>query len=104
MINVKELSDGKLEIEWDQNDPLESILNDWTEKDFQDFFAHCLSQDSGEFRKESGETGISEADEKDWEDFWYNSESEGKDFKQYFFAPENYGTWNPQEDDITKEN
>ena len=60
MINVKELSDGKLEIEWDQNDPLESILNDWTEKDFQDFFAYCLSQDSGEFRKESGETG-------DWE-------------------------------------
>ena len=60
MINVNELPDGKLEIEWDQNDPLESIFNDWTEKDFQDFFAYCLSQDSGEIRKESGETG-------DWE-------------------------------------
>ena len=60
MINVNELPDGKLQIEWDENDPLESILNDWTEKDFQDFFAYCLSQDSGEFRNESGETG-------DWE-------------------------------------
>ena len=60
MINVNELPDGKLQIEWDENDPLESIFNDWTEKDFQDFFAYCASKDSGEFRKESGETG-------DWE-------------------------------------
>jgi len=26
------------------------------------------------------------------EDF-YNSESEGKEFKDYFYAPEEYGTW-----------
>ena len=27
-----------------------------------------------------------------------NSESEGKDFKDYFYAPENYGTWKIQEE------
>ena len=71
MINVKELPDGKLEIEWDQNDPIESILNDWTEKDFQDFFAYCLSQDSGKLKEKFGETSnVYEATKEDWEDFW----------------------------------
>ena len=60
MINVNELPDGKLQIEWDENDPIESILNDWTEKDFQDFFAYRLSQDSGKSEEEFGEVG-------DWE-------------------------------------
>lgn len=34
MINVKEEDDGSLTISWDENDPIESILNDWTEEDF----------------------------------------------------------------------
>ena len=38
--------------------------------------------------KESGgedqESNISEATEEDWEDFWYNSESEGKDYDQRY--------------------
>ena len=34
MINVKEEDDGTLTISWDENDPQESILNTWTEKDF----------------------------------------------------------------------
>ena len=82
-MNVKELPDGKLEIEWDENDPIESILNNWTEEDFKIFFDECLRQDSAEFEKESGETGISEATQEDIEDFWYNELI--------------------QEDDITKE-
>ncbi|AIX17242.1 hypothetical protein Syn7803C76_19 [Synechococcus phage ACG-2014b] len=75
-MNVNELPDGKLQIEWDENDPIESILNTWTEEDFQNFFDECLRQDSGEFGEESKED-------------YYNSESEGKDYIQ--------------KDDITKE-
>ncbi len=37
-------------------------------------------EDSAESREESRETNITEADEKDWYDFWYESESEGKEF------------------------
>ena len=39
----------------------------------------------------------SDADKKDlYEGIWdkyYNSESEGKEFKEHFYAPEEYGTW-----------
>ena len=34
MIDVKEEDDGSLTINWDENDPVESILNTWTENDF----------------------------------------------------------------------
>ena len=30
------------------------------------------------------------------EENYYNSESEGKEFKDYFYSPENYGTWQTQ--------
>ena len=55
---------------------------------------------------------ITEGTEKDWEDFWYNSESEGKEYKDYderyeehihatyedykgspFYSPEQQGSW-----------
>ena len=42
----------------------------------------------------------SNADKKDlYEGIWdkyYNSESEGKEFKDHFYAPEEYGTWQTQ--------
>ena len=34
MIEVKENQDGSFDISWDENDPLESKFNTWTEKDF----------------------------------------------------------------------
>ena len=34
-------------------------------------------------------------------DKYYNSESEGKDFKDAFYAPENYGTWETQTQEET---
>jgi len=37
-------------------------------------------EDTAESREKSRETNITEADEKDWYDFWYESESEGKEF------------------------
>ena len=34
MIECKEEDDGSLTISWDENDPYEKFLNDWTEEDF----------------------------------------------------------------------
>lgn len=31
---VKEINPYEFEIDWDPNDPLESIMNEWTEADF----------------------------------------------------------------------
>ena len=35
------------------------------------------------------------------EETYYTSESEGKDFKDAFYAPENYGTWETQTQEET---
>jgi hypothetical protein len=34
MIEVTENLDGSMTIDWDPNDPVESIMNDWTAEDF----------------------------------------------------------------------
>ena len=36
MIEVHENEDGSFQIDWDPNDPVESIMNEWTEQDFID--------------------------------------------------------------------
>jgi hypothetical protein len=36
MINVKEEDNGSFTISWDENDPVERVLNTWTEQDFID--------------------------------------------------------------------
>jgi hypothetical protein len=33
-IKVEEREDGSFDVDWNPNDPVESILNDWTEEDF----------------------------------------------------------------------
>ena len=43
-IEVKELEDGTFEINWDENDPYESALNDWTEDMFLDFIMEGVRQ------------------------------------------------------------
>ena len=67
MINVKDHEDGSFTIEWDENDPAESIFNDWTKEDFINFFRYCAERENA---KESGEES---------EEDYYNSESEGKE-------------------------
>ena len=67
MINVKDHEDGSFTIEWDENDPAERILNDWTKEDFINFFRYCAERENA---KESGEES---------EEDYYNSESEGKE-------------------------
>ena len=123
MIEVTENDNGMFTISWDENDPLESVFNDWTEEDFiqmlTDQADKILSQreyyegkekvNPTETGGESQNSNISEATQEDWEDFWYNSESEGKDyderydqyiqetaketFGQAYHSPEQQGSW-----------
>lgn len=43
MINVKEETDGSFTISWDENDPVESVFNTWTEQDFIDAITNYLN-------------------------------------------------------------
>lgn len=43
-INVKQETDGTFTISWDENDPKESILNNWTEEDFIQAICSHLEQ------------------------------------------------------------
>ena len=44
MIDVKQIAEKEFEISWDENDPVESQLNHWEEKDFINFFTEKLTQ------------------------------------------------------------
>lgn len=46
-ISVKEETDGSFTIEWDENDPKESILNTWTESDFLNAITDFLNELEG---------------------------------------------------------
>ena len=57
-----------------------------------------IVQDTKKSREEPPDSiNITEGTEKDWEDFWYNSESEGKEYKEtlgeVFHSPEAQGSW-----------
>ena len=43
-IQVRELENNEFQISWDENDPIESMLNTWTEDDFINFFTEKLLQ------------------------------------------------------------
>jgi hypothetical protein len=43
-IKVNENTDGSFEIDWDPNDPVESIMNDWTAEDFIQALQEYLEQ------------------------------------------------------------
>lgn len=47
MIEVNEETDGSLTISWDENDPVESILNTWTEQDFIDAITKRINELDG---------------------------------------------------------
>jgi hypothetical protein len=44
MIQVTEEPDGSMTIDWDPNDPVESIMNNWTEEDFIEAFKDHLKK------------------------------------------------------------
>ena len=43
MIEVKEEANGSFTINWDENDPLESMLNTWKEDDFVNAISQQLN-------------------------------------------------------------
>jgi len=113
MINVTQKSSNQFLIEWDENDPLESVLNNYSEEDFNQLLREYIEEinckkeySSKNFKVTGGESqdsNITEATEEDWEDFW-NSESEGRDkdyikavnqetFGQVYHSPEAQGSW-----------
>jgi hypothetical protein len=44
MIEVTQEPDGSMTIDWDSNDPVESIMNDWTADDFIQALQEYLEQ------------------------------------------------------------
>ena len=89
MINVKDNEDGSFIIEWDENDPAESIFNDWTKEDFIQFFKWAakneLRKDAEQPGEKSGETSnVSEATEEDYKDFWEGDDISEKDFDEKY--------------------
>ena len=58
MIDVKENEDGTFTISWDENDPTESMFNDWTEQDFINALTDYLQS-----LEESGEVDINQVTE-----------------------------------------
>lgn len=44
MIEVKEIDEYTFEISWDENDPKESILNNFTEQDFIDVLMNRIKE------------------------------------------------------------
>ena len=105
MINVTQKSEREFIIEWDPEDPQESIFNSFTEQDFIDLLKY-------QAEKELNRLKDSSSTEEEHGEAYYNSESEGKEYKDfdekyeehihatyedykasYFYSPEEYGTW-----------
>ena len=92
MINVEEHEDGSFTISWDENDPEESIFNDWTKEDFINFFKYRLAQEQSEreyvgknaekFGGKSSNSAITEATEEDYKDFWEGDDISEQDIDQ----------------------
>jgi len=76
MIDVKEEDDGTFTISWDENDPKESIFNNFTEEDFNKVFRDYAEEiiASTETRGESQNININTAAQEDWKDFWKEEE------------------------------
>ena len=104
MINVTENGDGSFTIDWDENDPQESILNDWTKQDFIDFFNYRLGLEKSQeeyvgknaekFRGKPKETGnVSEATEEDYQDFWEGDDITEQEEDNYVQATNEETFW-----------
>lgn len=51
MIKVEQKEDGSFDISWDHNDPVESVLNTWTEEDFIKAITDHVQQTNQEHQK-----------------------------------------------------
>lgn len=62
MIEVKKETDGTFTITWDENDPIESQLNTWTEEDF----IKCLL-DACKETEDVQQTALGYKHQQDWD-------------------------------------
>jgi len=75
MVDCTQNEDGTFTITWDQNDPQESIFNDWTEKDFINAIQDYLNtfQEPGEVdNNEETAEQISEYFFQDYDEVYKN--------------------------------
>ena len=104
MINVEEQEDGSFTISWDENDPTESIFNDWTKQDFIDFFNYRLEleksqeeyvgKNSEKFGGKPQETSnVSEATKEDYQDFWEGDDITEQEEDNYIQATNEETFW-----------
>jgi hypothetical protein len=49
-------------IHWDENDPAESVFNDWTEQDFLDYFTRYARDTIAAYEPDSSEEWDEEGD------------------------------------------
>jgi hypothetical protein len=57
--------DNSFTIHWDENDPTESVFNDWTEQDFLDYFTRYARDVINELGPDSSEEWSDEDEEGD---------------------------------------
>ena len=86
MIDCKENEDGSFTISCDENDPEESIFNNWTEEDFTNAITNYLNA-----LKESGEVDIDQVTESiEQITEFFNTEREERDQRDFDQAYEDY--------------
>lgn len=95
MINVTQKSEREFIIEWDENDPGESIFNSFTEKDFIDLLEYYS-------KKELNKIKNSSSTQEEHGEAYYNSESEGKEIDAYLKAT-NEETYGIKGDELTED-
>ena len=78
-------------LEWKEGDTL-----NWQISDSKQIIITKI-KNAEESGGEDQESNISEATEEDWEDFWYNSESEGKDYDQRYDEDLSEGRLHPRQ-------
>ena len=83
MIDCKENEDGSFTISWDENDPEESIFNNWTEEDFTNAITDYLNtlKESGVL-DDDGEQKLTESVEQISEFFFQDYEDAYEDYIQ----------------------
>jgi hypothetical protein len=89
MIDCTQNEDGTFTISWDENDPQESIFNNWKEEDFINAITNYLNslKESGEV-DDNIEENLTESIEQITE--FFNTEHEERDQRDFDQAYENY--------------
>jgi len=61
-INVEQEDDNTFTISWDENDPYESVFNDWTEQDFIDLLTDFIQKETDKLNASDGEDNVYSTD------------------------------------------